>query len=563
MRCMRTLILLTGLFASCFACGSSEPEATGESWPLHVKAPGVLAYLAVSAPAESVAQAFESTVSWRPAGLSEEASLTILILDKLVFGHEFTLLLPLVDEQAFRDSLTNSAAVREVGEDRWGFSLPSSHPFLQVLNIARRGISGPPSVGEMLAAASEPVPAEWETGLVIDQGYAILAPSYEAGVVAKQVLGEVPGLGQDKAPMVLSVHASRIQLAYKEEIEGAVNQARSMLLGVQMAGMGAMLAAMANDGDSGQVGGLPIPGPAIWSLLEMLSLKDVEGFQLMLDIPQGGERLMSALSAVGDGESAAGPGFDDEGWADASNMELRTAWADGSALSRVLTATRPARARREATVFAFDPQLFPSAVSEWARPLVELTMGEGEPAERLMARIAELFTPCEGTVVVGLEEGAGALAFAVQPDRELDIDGAAEVLQLFARTLKLDSLDSAPELWDVEAHDSGLVPSGRYWQADDTFFLTLGECTDAGLAQLADQVADAVIAGAPEGGPFFSVQYNEASMNLFQQYGELILELPLGGLFDQNVVQSMEPAGRGELRSQAAPDGDAEPAAGR
>lgn len=466
MRSMRPTILLACVVVSCLACSPSPDPAATEPWPVFTEAPGVLGYAALPAAPADIAAACVQAIEWTPRGLGDHEPVTVLLLDEAVFGSPLALSLPVADDAAFRASM--------------------------------------------------------------EDGRAILAPSFEAGLAARRVLDGLPGLRLAQGPMVASFDFGRFHLVYQDEIQTIVSQLRGLLLGAQVAGTMAMLQQMRNEARGAGSFELPIPGPAIWALLEMLSTEDIDGVQLTLDGADAGaliRQLSAGLDTDADPEEQEQPGAD-------LFLSVRMVWVEDSPPTRVLAGLRPVEEVPDATALGFDPNVFPQAVAEWMRPLVELTMGEGAPAERLIASIAALIAPCQGTLLAGLEEGGRVLVLPLRPGQELDLDGVDEVLGLFARTLDLDAdvgLGNL-EMWDGETSPDDVIPAGQYWESDGVFFLTLGECALHVVDRLALQAEEA--AARPRssaGGPFLALTLGDVFFRMRAKGSEVLVELPLGG----------------------------------
>ncbi len=500
---MRAAILLAGLVLALPACGPGDDGGPAEDWPLRVDAPGVLGYVSMPVGPDDLAASLDRVLAWRPDGLSGDGSFALVLLDEYVHGSPFAVAVPVDDEDAFRASLLASPNVTAGARDAWIFTLPRGNALAQAIQVAR-SMAGANSPQDILAALGEEPTIAWSMQLAHHDGRAVLAPSYEAGLTVARVLDEVGGLRAADGPLVLSFDAKRMHLAYKQEIDGLVQQVRGMLLNVQMAGLGGMLAAGMRGAEVPELD-LPVPGPALWALLEMVGPDEVEGLQVELHGLDVGAWVDQFARSVSDGPDV----MRDEVSAALDpvlHVRLRTTWIEGSPRAALLAGVRPAPELPDAVSFAFEPVSFPAALAEWARPLVELTMGEGAPAERLIAEMTELLAPCEGTVLVGKEEGARALVLALQPGRELDVDGFAEVLGLFAHTLDLDDEGlGGPRPWDGAVPPEGAVPAGRYWTHDGAFVLTLDDCGAAGLDGLLGELRD-VLGGGAARGPFLSVR---------------------------------------------------------
>jgi len=523
MRTMRAAILLACACAASVTCGPRSDAPADGPWPISTGSPGVLGYIALPAEPDDIAEACRQALTWSPGGLSDHAPASLLLLDRVVFGGPLALALPIDDEAAFRSSLEQCPLIRHVRGDAWVIALSGDHPVLTFLRFAE-GYSASQSMVGRLASVSPRRGVEWAVELVIEDGWAIMGPSIEAGLATQRVLDKIPGFGVRDGPIVASLDAQRFHLAYQTEIEAVVNTARGMLSGMQMAGLAGMLAQMKGGSHGGAVPGLPLGGPTIWALLEMLSIDEIEGAQIVVHGGDVGALVAELSRTLGTSrEDGSGPteGHD-------ASIDLRLVWAAGSRPAQLLAAQRPVAEMPGGVAVGFDPDLFPEALAQWARPLVELTMGEGQPAERLMARIAELLAPCGGTAMAGLADGGQALALLLRPGQELDVDGMIEIFELFAHALDLDvGLDDVLPLSELTS-SSGLIPAGIYWHADGVFYLTLGDCAPEALDQLAMHTEQAAAVPRSVGfSPFLVLHAGEARMKMYAERDELLIELPL------------------------------------
>ena len=538
-RRLSVLVLLLAAFAA--ACGESDdPQAPGDPWPMTVGLPGILGYVALPAEPVDIAYAFDSILGWRPEGLGGDGPLGLILLDQTVFGGELAWVLPLEDEDALRRSLAECELLADLGGDRFEFTIPASHPAVQMLRLAGR-MSGAGGPAEMLAALRDNADLTWQMQLAVERDRALLAPSFEGSVVARRMLGEVPGLLDPELRGVLSLDAKRIHLAFQEEIEGVVMQFRSLLLGAQMAGVGMMLTALAGEEGRTPDLGLPVPGPFLWAVLEMLAVDEVEGVQLSADGFDGGALLRTVATEIGEGamipggsggqrravdqepdpDGAASPFPEDE-----VGGTLRLRWSATAAPAQLLNTLRPALPVRGAVSLGFDPAGFATEFGVWCRPIIELAMGEGAPADRLAQELGSLLQPCSGALLVGVEPGAQALVLPLEVGSDLEVDGLLEVIELLARTAGADGFAEGFEALDGPPAAGQAVAPGQHWQDGDVFVLALAPCEAAGLARLLGLVREDLVDGPPSRGAVLELPLPDGIEAAFHAHrGELSLDL--------------------------------------
>jgi hypothetical protein len=519
----RILAFIALLLSVLPACGERQATSPSEPWPVRVEASGILGYVAVQAEPEDVADACDAILGWTPRGLAPGVPVAVLFLDERVYGGEYGLLLPVDDEAALRASLATCSTLSSREDDHLVFRLPESHRLVQMVRMAGRVSNARSPMDVLSAMGGGGAGLDWSVDLAFTDGRALLVPSFEAGIVAGRMPESVPGLARFSADdLVFSADTGRMQLAFQEPIRNAVAQLRSLLLGAQLAGVGQMLTRMAGDHPGSGELGLPVPGPFLWAVLEMLAPADVHGLQVSLRGVDGGEalRFLGELIRSGGESLELAPPTSDE----APVTLLRLQWSEDSGVGRLLPTLRPAPEVGGVAMLAFDPEAFPPALAAWCRPIAELAMGEGAPAERLIAWLEELLAPLQGVVAVSLADGAEALAATLQQGAQLDVDELGEVAGLLARAAGSD-LQTDDLRW-LEAPPQGdeLVPAGCHWQADDLFVVTLGPCRPGAVETLSRRVQEACSAGLPEHGPAARVAEGEAWLELSTAGSELLVE---------------------------------------
>ena len=493
---LAALVALLALTAP--ACGPGSADADGDPWPLELSSPGVVGYVVLPGSADDLSAGLGGLLGWAPGGLRPRGALGVAWLDVRTHGGEYALLLPVDDEAAFRASLDAAPSVTELATDRYVFELPPDHPLVEMLQMASAlagGVGAGASPTDLLGALRQRPTLRWEMELRVDDGQAVLAPTYDSAIVVGRLLDEVPGL-REPAPddALISADVTALRLAYRDQIEAATQQMRALLLGTQMAGFGSLLANMASDGRPMEMTGLGVSGPFTWALLEMLAPDALVGVQVAARGADAGPLVRAATAALEGGELDRSDVDDPPSlWAGEPVVGLRLRWDDEAPLGALAESLRPAPSVPGAAALGFDPATFAPALAAWCRPLVELALGEGEPAVRTEAQLAELVEPLGGAVVVGAGVGAQAVAATLQPGRTVDVASLVELLELLLAEANVDEPFAALQLRDGPPGLDEDVPAGSCWQADDLLVLVLADGHGDALDRFTLAVRDARI----------------------------------------------------------------------
>lgn len=529
MRSMRAAILFACLAVICMACGPPEDEPVSGPWPLSAAVPGVVGYLALPMTSDEIAEASRQLFGWLPEGLSDHAPLAVFLLDQVAFGGPLAVAIPLDDETAFRSSLTQCPGIRHGPGDDWVFPLSFDHPALRLLGLAL-GSSSQHLLGGRFSALAPQVNVEWVVKVSFDGGRAWFAPSLEAALATQRALKQVPGLEVARGPLVMSFDAERFQLAYQPETQAAVKGLRELLLEGRMPGLAGLWLPMRGQNSFDALSELPMNGPTMWALLEMISVEDMKGVQVTTSENDVGA-LVPGWPEAAEFARQGSSGFTVH---EEASADVRLAWAGEGRVPQLLASLRPVAEMPGGISLGFDPDHFPEAFARWARPLIELAMGQGRPADLLTDQIVELLRPCAGMLFARGEQGARALALTLRPGQTLDMDGVSEILDLFAHVLDLDiGFDSLLPLEELML-SSGPFPAGVHWDADGVFYVTLGECSLVVLDQLAMHAEQAAARPRPGGmSPWLVMKTGETRMTMYAEKNELLLELPLTGGSDR------------------------------
>lgn len=525
MRSMRAAILFPCLVVTCMACGPEEDDPASGPWPLSASVPGVVGYFALPMTLDEIAEGCHQALGWSPDGLSDRTPPAVFLLDQVAFGGPLAVALPLEDEAAFRLSLTQSPGVRHNSGDEWVFSLSLDHPALRAFGLARR-LSSQQSLLAQFTALTPQAHVEWVVKVLCSGGRAWLVPSLEAGLATQRALKEVPGLELDRGPMVMSLDAERFHLAYVPEIQAVEKGLRELLLDNRMPGLGGLSIPLRRGSQGGVLSELSLNGQAMWALLEMISIEDMKGGQVITSGDELGELLFGRLEPT---EFAQQSNTESTAHENVS-VDVRLAWEEGGRVPQLLTSLRPVEDMLDGVSIGFDSDNFPEAFARWSRPLIELVMGQGRPADLLADQIVELLRPCAGKFFARWEEGGRALALTLRPGQSIDMDSASEIFDLFAHALDLDiGFDSLLPL-DELMLSSGPFPPGIYWNADDVFYVTFGNCSLVALDRLAIHAEQAAACSPLTGlSPWLVMKIGETRLEMSADKNELLLALPLVG----------------------------------
>lgn len=428
-------------------CGG-EPASGGSAetgWPLTLDVPAVLGYAAGRSEG-ALERGLLELGGWQLTGTDPSRPEVLLLLDATVLGAPLGLALPVTDPAAFEASVAVCRDVVPVGDGRYRLTLPPDHPLRLALLAAQAG----PSLGSLADAMrmlDQLAPLSTTLSLSFHEGYALLVPSFEAGLVARRVLSELPLERALSGALVFAIDVERVRDTFHDEIEARLQQARALLTGAQMAGLAGMLASAAAPRGAGPLGGgLPVSGEFLWTLLDMLSLDDVGAVGLQV---QG-----LGLAEDGSPQRSAGQPLE---------VQLRLRRLRASSFTRVMDSLRPVPVPERGAALAADPGAFRQALVTWCAPLGPLAKGEGPPAERWLARLGELLAPWSGRAELHLDRDASLFALGLEPGQRFDQSGwlrwSDELLDAAGvdPTVGLSGLLGAREVMVVSRDDSLLA----------------------------------------------------------------------------------------------------------
>lgn len=515
------------LLGACGPAGGDGPvDSGGESWPLQVDTPGVLGYVALRATPERVGDFLDAQVGWRPAGLDADSPLVLLMLDHTVLGGDMAFGMPVSDAPAFERSLRECPAVTDLGGDRFHVNLPADHPLARMQRTLAGMEESGASPGALIGALASQQEYAIAVQLRMDGDWALLVPSFEAGVVASGALSEVPGLLRDgDETFVLSLDAERIADTYHEQIQGVRAQLRSVLLGTQLGGFAAMLNA-ARRGEGSATDRLPVNGEFLWTLIGMLHVDEVRALQVstrdvdVFALVESPLDLMESMAATATDEQ---PASDEAAPLPPGGADVRLAFAEESDLTALLGALRPAPELPGARMtLAADPDVFAAAIARWARPVLEFVHGEGPPAERALDELEELLSPWAGLVTV-VEGRDGGLSLGLATRGSFDDAALAAWLDEVADAATWEGARPWASL------GAGSEVDGWGWIESDDVLLYADTTAGSDLGAAMAGVREARDAWADPDGPALRLDLPDQRPQGLRAHGdELILELRWG-----------------------------------
>lgn len=459
--CLALLLGLTG------GCGGQEQPAgpPPASWPLRFEVPAVLGF--VAARSEGLVAQGLRRVGWQVRGLDPTRPELLLLLDPTVLGAPLGLVLPLSDGDALAASLAQSPLVEDLGGGRHRVTLPPEHPLRMGLRLLHAG-QGLGSLGDLMSRLDDASALSLTLTLELRGDWALLVPSFEASLVARQVLAALPLQLMQPGDVAAALDIERIEDTFHEELSGLRQQLQGLAgLGVP-AGFGALLAAGMREGRGSELK-LPVSPAFLWTVAELLDVGQISALGLQL--------------------SGAIPGPLDPGSASAQRqpveLSLRVAREQASALTDVASALRPAGDPGTGFWLEADAPAFSAAVVRWLAPLAEFVKGEGPPATRWLDSLGELLAPWSGRVVLRRIDGGVVLVLGTRPGRSFDGAGWSHWLETLRDAAGADpDLDPASLLGadrlTLLPRDQGLLAFDGDVDADDVL-AALAEVTDAVL----------------------------------------------------------------------------------
>lgn len=444
------------------ACGPGAPAPPAPGgWPLSFDVPAILGYVAHRS-GGGVAE-FLAREGWLAEGLDPTRPEVLLLLDPGVLGAPVGLLLPVTDGPALERSLLGSGLVEPLGEGRYRIVVPPDHPARVALRVLQAGPAL--SVASLMDALQDASPISMTVRFTLRDGWAMLLPSFEAEVVARRVLEQLP-LGKLSAgALAAAIDIDRVRAAFHELFEAGEQR---MLLA--LGGVGAEGAILANLFAEGPGVSLP-PPQVVAALFEMLALGDIDAV---------GAEWTSAEGAA-PGEQPGAP----------FSATLRGRRVRSSPLTDLFAALRPAPAPVGGTglVLAAEGPSFGAALASWCAPLAAAIEGPGPPAERWQAALGGLLAPWSGQVAARWDEGGVVLALGQRPGGRLDpVAWQAWVRDLVSDLGLGDSGADGPDAGE---------PAPRVLDRDEALLLRFGE---PGAGAMEEALASLRATG-PEAGP--------------------------------------------------------------
>ncbi len=508
-------VLLAGVAA---ACGPREVTPADEPWPLTLEQPGMVGYTAVRLPAAELGALLVDLVGSPLEGLDAGRPLVALHVDPQAFGGSYALLLPVTDGDAFLDALAHlpGMSVTARGQHQLDVAPDSALGQLMLLTSSVRGAS---SLMDLMQAFENLGPPRLSFHAREQDGWVLLAPTFEAGSACTAVLQATRGFAEDPPhDLVLSLDLERVRLVHAAEIQHIEDQLKGLIGGARTAGLFGMAARMGHDGGGGSPMGLDVNWEVLWALKDMAGIGSLQALQVQLELPEGEGRswrddLPEFLARLG----AAGV------------ATLRVRATPGSPLRALADALRPAPDLAGAPlVLAADGAAFARAFAEWTRPLAEVVKGQGTPCDRYVDELASNLAGFGGTLAL---QGEGddwwllADAGDTPPDALSRLGAWLAPLLASARIGDLGSTVVTRETPDgrtllVDADGEVRASVGR---AGGVLWLRLG---DQPAPAAAVQAFERSLAGpAPAGAPCVRVRSELGDIDLRTDGAELHLEL--------------------------------------
>ncbi len=542
-------------------CGPSRPPALLEDpWPLTVPDPAVLGYAVARVPAEQLRRELQAAVGFCPDGLQDGAPLIGVHLDSGTFGGPVGFILPVEDEQAFRDSLDRASVLQSLGGGSYRLMLPPDSQLAELMSFVRALRAGSPL--EMLAAMREPAADVMPIQVDVIDGHGLLVPSFEAVPVCLN-LAAATGAFAASPPhdLVVSLDLRRLARVHAEALKQAEDRLRALATG---AGVGGIFGAIAAARHGADARGPSFNWEVLWAVKSMLDLDAVDAVQCQLDFDGaaaagtglwGGADPADPPPANRPGDRDSGdsdPGDNDPGDSDSGDSDpgdrtqrpeprdalaalwravpqaaLRARLGEASTLMPVVQTLAPAPLVGDvALVLAADAPAFARAFAECFRPVAEVVKGRGPPCDRYLDELATLLggwggvlalaVPPDGppALLVSLAEGP---AQGAAPGSAADFQAWLDWLQPLLLTARVEGMGAGLLL---ESRDDGLTTL----HGSEGVVATLGRRGPIGFcvfgdtavapAELCDRLQRALVAATGDPGPVLRADAFGAALDL-------------------------------------------------
>jgi hypothetical protein len=499
-------------------CGQREVSPPGEPWPLTLQQQGVVSYTAIRLPVGERDALLAALLGDPLAGLDADRPLVALHVDPQAFGGSYALLLPVTDGDDFLDALGRLPGMTVSGRGAHQLEVGPDSTLGQLMLMAS-GVQGAASLPDLLEAFERLGPQRLTFHAREQDGWMLLAPTFEAGSACADVLAATRGFaGDPPRDLVLSLDLERVRVVHAEPIRKFEEQLKGLIGGARTAGLFGMAARMGHGEGGGSPLGFDVNWEVLWALKDMLDVEALQALQVQLQLAPAGasaplEDLPDLLERIGDVEAAT----------------LRVRCAPGSPLHALAAALRPAPELPGAElVLAADGPAFARACAEWTRPLAEVVKGQGPPCDRYVEELASILSGFGGTLAL---QGAGSdWCLLAQAG-----DGAPDALTRFSAWLT--PLLATARLGDVGASVSvRAAADGRTLlvDADGEARASVGRSGDVLWLRFGDQPAPAAelqaferaLAGpAPAGAPCLRLHAEPGDLELRADGAELHITL--------------------------------------
>ncbi|HEX5010345.1 MAG TPA: hypothetical protein VFY71_08080 [Planctomycetota bacterium] len=410
---LRVLPLVLAVTLS--ACGHQAAPTASEPWPITLQAKGVVAYAALRPPVPAFDDACTRLFGFVPAGVDASRPFTVMSLDAKAFGGAYALLLPLRDDAAFRDSLDKAPGLRHGGRGDYVLEVPADSELGRLILFSSSAVAGTGSFMDLVGAIQNAGPQSLAFQCNVEDGWALVAPTFEATSACRDVLRETGSFaGAPPRALVLGVDLDRVRTVYAAELKRMEDQFRALIGGAQAAGLLGMASGM-HGGDRPALD-FGVKWEFVWAVKAMFELSTFEGAQVALVQPgaagDAGEVREAEMDGGRDSWRATLEGEAARFVRDllaARQGVLRLRLAPGTPLAALVAALRPAPEMHDALVFATDGPAFGRAVADWMRPLGELAKGEGAPCDRYLDELASILASMGGTISLQVAGEHGCL----------------------------------------------------------------------------------------------------------------------------------------------------------